>query len=57
MVSGTFCGQAAESIAYSDRMKSSLAFLAQLVSHQRSTVEVRKVLFLRESHSQDLLGL
>ena len=33
------------------------AFLAQLVSHQRSTVEVRKVLFLRESHSQDLIRL
>ena len=32
-------------------------FLAQLVSHQRSKAEVRKVLFLRESHSKDLLGL
>ena len=37
MVSGTFCGQSAESIAYSDRTKSSIGlFLAQLVSHQKN---------------------
>ena len=33
------------------------AFLAQLVLHQRSSVEVRKVLFLQESHSHRLLRL
>ena len=48
MVTGTFCRQPAESIAYGDRTKSSIGFfLAQLVSHQRSTAEVRKVLFSR----------
>ena len=58
MVSGTFCGQPAESIAYSDRNEVlHLAYLAQLVLQQRSTAEVPKVLFHRESHSQDLLRL
>ena len=32
-------------------------FAAQSILHQRSTVEVRKVLFLRESHLQGLLRL
>ena len=32
-------------------------FLAQLISHHRGTFNVRKVLFLRDSHSQDLLRL
>ena len=58
MVSGKFCGQPAESIAYSDRNEVfHLAYLAHLVLQQRSTAEVPKVLFYRESHSQDLLRL
>ena len=44
--SGTFCGQPAENRAYSGNTKSYIGnFLAKLVSHQKSTAEIRKVPF------------
>ena len=55
IVCGTLWGQQAESIAYSDKANSSVGLVSDI--DQRSTVEVRILLFLRESLSQDLLRL
>ena len=55
IVCGTLWGQQAESIAYSDKTNSSVGLVSDI--DQRSTVEVRILLFLRESLSQDLLRL